>query len=483
MSKRILCFLIILTIIFCIPFAVSATENEVETNTDEVITAPRIYVTTQDGNGVNLQKKDDYVSASIKIVDTDGTVIEDDVQFKVRGNSTAAERITKKAFTFKFDSKTDVLNMGKAKKWALLANTFDPTLMRNYLAFDLAQTMGLEYTSQQRFVELWLDNSFRGCYVLTEPIEEGSTRVDIDIDSNDGKKDFLIEKEFNRYEEDVTYFRTDDIRFAVKEPEEPDEQQLKYIKDTMDDIMNTIKSGDKNAISSKIDIPSFTRYYLLNEFFNTIDFDYSSVFYYYKDGVLYCGPAWDYDLSSGNANPKATETTAKASSTEGLYAAECHLFKYLCTYDWFDNEVRKTSEEYSEYFESITSENGVIDTLLDTYGDVFARNYTDTGFLPKDVWVFEQAIPKTTYEENVEFLRTWLNDRINWVCSYYADKFILGDADGDSVVSIMDATEIQMVLAQLKPEFENIRFVDFDGDSQVSVMDSTAIQLKLALVE
>lgn len=56
----------------------------------------------------------------------------------------------------------------------------------------------------------------------------------------------------------------------------------------------------------------------------------------------------------------------------------------------------------------------------------------------------------------------------------------IGDVDNDGVVSIMDATEIQMVIAQKKPMFDDITIADVDGDGEVSIMDATAIQRIIA---
>lgn len=455
-----------------------------EADVSEAYVMPRVEITTAQGNGPELKKSDGYVSASVVITDTDGTELAGDAQLKVRGNSTALDSITKKAFTVKFDKKTDVLGMGKAKKWSLLANAFDPTMMRNYIALDFARTMGLEFTSSQQYVELWLDNSYRGCYVLTEPVEAGSTRVDIDIESNDGMKDFLIEKEFNRYEEDVTYFVTQGIRFAVSEPEEPDNAQLQYIQTVMDDIMQTIKTGNQQEISAKIDIPSFTRYYLLNEMLKTVDFDYSSVFYYYKDGVLYCGPAWDYDLSSGNANPAYSATAKAAYETDGIFAAGCHLYKDLCSYEWFQKEIRSTYIEYYDYISSIYSKDGVIDTLLASYSDVFDRNFSDTPWAPSTIWVNLQGRPLPTFSENVEFLREWYASRNNWLSDYYGlDKteILMGDADASSLVSVKDATAIQKHIASVAELTAYGRICsEVDKDGVISVKDATLIQKFLA---
>ena len=107
--------------------------------------------------------------------------------------------------------------MGKGKKWVLLANAFDPTLMRNYLAFDTARELGFAYVPGQKITELWIDGAFRGCYTLMTPVQEGKDRVDINIENG---KDFMVELESLTEEDDATYFKTEGWRYAVKEPEE-----------------------------------------------------------------------------------------------------------------------------------------------------------------------------------------------------------------------------------------------------------------------
>ena len=445
---------------------------------------PRVVITTADGNGTSLEKADGYVSASVSITDVDGSELSGSVQFKVRGNSTALTFVTKKAFTFKFDKKQDVLGMGKAKKWALLANAFDPTLMRNYIAFDFAQTMGLPYTSQQRIVELWLDGSYRGCYTLMEPVQAGRDRVDIDVDRNDGLGDFMIERENSRTEEGVTYFSVDGLRFAVKEPEEPTADQLNYIRSTVNSVMTTVKTGTREQIEAVVDVPSFVRFYLLNELYKTVDFDFSSVFFYCKDGVLYAGPAWDYDLAAGNVNASYSSTSASAYETSGLFAAERHFYRYLCSYDWFNAEIRSTLREYYDYISYITCDGGLMDSLLSEYGDVFARNYSDAGWSPSKWWVNVQMRPLYGFDANVGYLRGWLSDRAQWLAEYYDifdGSYRLGDADGDGTVTILDATKIQRILAGFSPaEAEAVSLRGNVSGEELDILDATIIQRWLA---
>ena len=441
---------------------------------------PQIRVITEDGNGTKLQKADGYVNAEISITDTDGSVLSDSVSFKVRGNTTSMTTIAKKAYTFKFSKKKYVLGMGSGKKWALIASAFDPTLLRNYIAFDIAYELGLDYTSNQKYVEVWVDNSFRGCYILYEPVQEGKDRVDIDIESNGGKKDFLIEYEAQREEEDVTYFTVNGLRFISSEPEEPDDAQLAYITDTMSDIIDTLKNGTEKEIREKLDVESFVKFYLLNEFVKTYDFDMSSVFFYYKDGKLYAGPAWDYDLSAGNVNVEKYPyyyRIKNASTTDGLLAYDKNIYKFITDKQWFNDETARVYNEHFDFFKDIYADGGLMDTLRSEYGDAFERNYSTGVWKVSQAWINIQKMPLPTYEDNFNFLKNWYKERNEWLSEYFGVPYILlGDADGNGYVDIVDATSINRAVLLVAGAVINETASDVDEDGEVTILDATFIQ-------
>lgn len=477
----------LLTVLLCLVIALScilsvSAESTYASNDYEMLNVPQIRVVTENSNGTKLEKSDGYVNAEIQINGVDGSVIEDAVQFKVRGNTTAMVGITKKAFTFKFDEKKNVLNLGEGKKWALLANTFDPTLLRNLVVNNIAHELDLPYTSNQQVVELWVDNSYRGCYTLYEPVEKGKDRVDIDIDSNNGMKDFLIEYEAERFEEDVTYFTVEDLRFISSEPEEPTDEQLNYITQTMDDIVQTLKTGTREEIEQVIDVDSFAKYYLLNEYVKDLDFDMSSVFFFYKDSKLYAGPAWDYDLTAGNIGyVYATSRNGKAAVPTGEHATDKNIYKYICDKDWFMQEAKILYQKNFELFSTIHTDGGMIDTLYQEYSEIFARNYAPGCWPVSWRWTNLQKEPFATYEENLDFLKNWYKERHEWVNGYF-DVYtnILGDSDCDQYISIFDATSIQRHLASLPVDAFSNEAADVDMDSSISVMDATIIQKHLA---
>ncbi|MBE6541958.1 MAG: hypothetical protein E7672_05880, partial [Ruminococcaceae bacterium] len=91
--------------------------------------------------------REDYISAQISI-DTSGvsgwflpegfsSLDKTEVQIKGRGNSTWGW--PKKPYKLKFETKTSVLGMEEAKKWILLSNYADYSLIRNYVAMEASK--------------------------------------------------------------------------------------------------------------------------------------------------------------------------------------------------------------------------------------------------------------------------------------------------------------------------------------------------------
>ncbi len=399
---------------------------------------PQIYIATDNKNGngksygTSLTKSIGYVSAQLTCVGTDGKIMASDFswdsQIKVRGNSTATP--AKKPYNMKFNKKVDLFGFGKAKKWVLLADYFDPTLMRNKICLDLAKNLGLEATTDNQRVEVWVDGSYRGMYLLTEKIEDDKNRVDIDTDNGD----FLLEIEAeSRKEAGNVYIKASSGRFfRLREPE--DEAQVDTIKSKIDEFENVLKTGTWEQISNYINLESFVSYYILNEFMKTIDFSGLSVFFYYKDGKFYGGPAWDFDRSSGNGSSGYGSIRL---DSEGLYASTCHYYSYLFKFPEFRLAVlRKLLEVYSDNsFKAIYSDDvGIIDTEAKFYSDAIKREET--------VWAITLSRgmrqQEETYEGNVDFLKTWLASRDIWMENYFFERKY-DESDGKYYYSYLNA--------------------------------------------
>ena len=457
-KKLIASLLSVILLLSAFPLTTFAEELPQEQQQQEQQTAqtpqvPQIHIETENGNGTALEKADGYVQAKISITDPDGSVLEDNVSFKVRGNTTALYWVKKKAYTFKFAKKKELYGMGKGKKWVLLANAFDPTLMRNYLAFDTARELGFAYVPGQKITELWIDGAFRGCYTLMTPVQEGKDRVDINIENG---KDFMVELESMTEEEGVTYFKAEGWRYAVKEPEEPDEEEAAYIQNTFTSIAKTLKNGTEQEIRDVIDVESFAKFYVLNEYMKTFDFSMSSVFFYYKDGKLYAGPPWDYDISAGNANKDISSRGKGTYEAEQLFCSDKNLYGV---------------------------DGGYTDTFRAAYADVIERNFKDAGWDIGKWWINHQRKPENNYEDNYQFFKSWCQRRSDWLDNYYALKtyFRKGDADGNGVIDINDATVIQQIIAEVPITLDELAPLRAQVTGKTLCIDDvTALQCSVA---
>ncbi len=378
--------------------------------------------------------KENYSEGTVRVEWEGGDFAEQDMEIKVRGNSSA--EVAKKSYTVKFKEKTDFLNMGQSKKWALVASPFDKSLMRVGLAFEYAEALGIDYTSQYRYCKLWLNGEYRGIYIAMETIGEGADRVDISLKNGDA----IFECDLNRTEEGVTYITAEPgMRLQINEPEKPTGFQVGGYESFLYNVYTSVKTRDYTVYQEVIDVDSFVDFFIFHELIKDIDFGEFSTRYYIKDGKLYAGPPWDVDISMGNVSQFYTETkydryynkpsvgtlpgygTQSGDSTEALWVLN-NYYQFLVQDTYFRDKVRARWQEMKEVTDNLVMDNdlgtNLMDRYLEAYGDDLRSNYSAEGanwpLTVQEGTYADQSIP-LTYEENVEELRTWLEKRIAWL--------------------------------------------------------------------
>lgn len=369
-----------------------------------------------------LEKEDGYVPAEIEFLDENGNseLLDPDAKVKIRGNSTADG--PKKPYGVKLSEKEVLLGDRKAKKWNLLADSYDPTMMRNVLALSMAKELGLTGTPDYERTDLYLNDRYQGLYLLTESMSTAADRLELNPENGD----FLLEME-TREDEDEKLLRTDEedhyfetglgIRFRVRSPEgdeEGAEDLFPEIERTMEELEALLQNGSYEEIGERIDLTSFTSHYLLNEYLWPVDYRDLSVFFYYKNGKFYAGPVWDYDLSAGNISEEFYGSGAD--SSVGAIAADCHYDRLLWQYPAFRKEAMEEFEVQKELFLDTFSEGGFLDREYTAYRDAIERNYRKWDV--SEAYSPYERIPDDTYEENLLYLRDWLSHRYEWMEEY-----------------------------------------------------------------
>jgi hypothetical protein len=124
---------------------------------------------------------------------------------------------------------------------------------------------------------------------------------------------------------------------------------MSHIETYLKNVETSLKTYKMSEYSKYIDVDSFVNYYIVSEIFKAVDFNYSSTRFYVKDGRMYAGPLWDYDLSSGNASPVFYSGYYNGGvSYKDLYCTQMKWFGYLIKSDEFVTKVNsRLSKMYS----------------------------------------------------------------------------------------------------------------------------------------
>ncbi|MDE6084816.1 MAG: CotH kinase family protein, partial [Muribaculaceae bacterium] len=256
----------------------------------------------------------DNIVSNIIIIDNNTINIAKDGTIRERGNGSRA--FPKKPWRIKFDKKQNVLDApAKVKKWTLINNYGDKTLMRNLVAFEIARRVGMKWVPWSRPVDVILNGEYKGCYQLTDQVEVNPGRLEItEMEATDITGDaltggYLFEIDAYASQEPAGSWFTSTIKQIPVTIKSPDDggtaQQLNYIKKYFNNLESKLYSvnftnpgTDYRDIS---DVNSFVQHFIVNELAGNTDTYWST--YMYKDRldpIIYTGPVWDFDLGFDN---------------------------------------------------------------------------------------------------------------------------------------------------------------------------------------
>ncbi len=250
---------------------------------------PTVVIHTKDN--IEPYDKVNEIDCFISIISDNGqTLLADSAQIRLRGN--ASMNFPKKPYRIKFAHKHKVLGApASAKKWTLINNYGDKTLMRNQLAFELSRRFGMPYTPFCAYVDVIVNGDYKGCYQLCDQIEVKKGRVDIE------EGGYLIEADAYAGSEASMFWSAKGTPVTIKYPKEDSItwEQSEYIRQHYDKMESNWKTY--------LDLNTFLRHFLVGEFSGNTDTYWSTYFYKHRaNDTLYVGPCWDFDLAFENDN-------------------------------------------------------------------------------------------------------------------------------------------------------------------------------------
>ena len=262
-----------------------------------------------------MQSKDDKVNSTVHIISDGGTSLlsKKDTECKGRGN--ASWNFPKKPMRLKFEKKQNALPdaPAKCKKWTLINNYGDKSLMRNKIAFHMSRGIGLSYTPYCQFVDLIFNGEYQGCYQLCDQVEVNPGRVEItemtpdDIEGEALTGGYFIEIDAYANQEASWFESLRGIPVTIKSPDDDEitPEQSAYIKDYFNKFETAVFTygftSETTGYRKYLNLDSFLQYFIVGELDGNTDY-FWSIYMSKERGEekFVVGPVWDVDLGFDN---------------------------------------------------------------------------------------------------------------------------------------------------------------------------------------
>ncbi|MCR5526976.1 MAG: CotH kinase family protein [Lachnospiraceae bacterium] len=393
---------------------------------DMEIQGTRVYVMKSENPAINLQissnapslndieaseDHDLYTSGIMELQTVSGDRVQQRMKMRGRGNITWLA--DKKSYQITLDKRENLLGMGSAKKWALVANSGDYSLLRNEVFLSLAADMGLPYPAKIQEVDLFINGEYHGEYSLCTKVEVGENRVN--IEKNDYLYCLLDAKENNTQivYDDPSLTGDGDYKHMFAELRDCDdinviEKSMKYVQNVINEFY------DPTSDLADVDLISLAKYYWLQEFSKTTDPTVRSVYLYWNSGEqkMYTGPAWDYDRTAGIIEMPFLEEDYIWPS--GWTARKRDYYNRLFENPVFTDAVKDVYENYGvkEAFRKAADE---VDERIERNDAAARMNFVRWSIPEEQSNKVLQTYQDNSYDSQVRWLSEWLTMRADWI--------------------------------------------------------------------
>lgn len=336
------------------------------------------------------------------------------------------------------DQSIEWLGLPDEADWVFYAPYTDKTLMRNALVYQLSREMG-RYAPNTRFVEMYLKHGtgemssrdYLGVYVVTEKIKRDRNRVDIDplepheIEGEDVTGGYIFKKDrLDPGDRGFNLRRAGTMAYVEPKEREIPEEQSFYLRSYLAQFENVLYGANfrhkEDGYAAYIDPMTFIDQHILVESCKNID-GYRLSSFYHKDrnGKLKMGPAWDYNLSLGNAN------YLEGWRTNGWYYPQVNSQQY----PWFDRLFQDPDFEqqyidrWAELRETVYNTDKVlaqIDEMVEELDEAQRRNFSKWRVLGTYVW--PNWFVGRTYLSEIGFMKQWIEGRWAWMDSQFVRR-------------------------------------------------------------
>lgn len=382
---------------------------------------------------------------------------------RLRGNVT--QQMPKKPFAVKLDKKHGIFmndadtenDLPAHKRWVLLSNWKDRTLMRNEVAFGIADVFqqtfpndGLAWNPSGQFVELVYNGVHVGNYYLCEHIKIDGNRLDIadPFDEKDGYSGtpedygYLLEAD-DGYDETWKFTTANYIPFLFKD--DGNDEMLSYVAGLVRGVEDKLYAGNYSAAYEQLDITSLVDYWLIQEVMMNSEMKHpKSVYMYLNKGKLYAGPIWDFDW---NTLPVSTSYSEEGYSYTNSMLAKAKAYHKRSGYP---TEPKDDSDQNYVWYPMLVKDASFKALAAERWGQVKSALLSYVETIPAKAAAMKTSEALNNAMWPVDAKSGWLGDRY----SYFG---IGGGYCGDEGYSYEKAVET--MVTTLKTRINGMNYV------------------------
>lgn len=400
------------------------------------------------------------------------------INIEIRGSSTQERPKKQYGFTTLMSdnitkNNVSLLGLPKENDWILNAMVFDPSLMRDYICYNLSRQLG-EYASRTIYCELMINGDYRGLYLLQEKIKADDNRVNITkITRQDNTLPsitggYIIKADKTTGGDPVAWTMKDwygtGVAFIHEFPDPQDITALQsdYIYNRFLYLQTAAFTGNTSApdgFQYVIDVPSFINYMLISEISSNCDaYQFSTYFHKDRNGKLRAGPVWDNDLTFGNDlffwgfdRSKSNIWQFSNGDNEGA-----RFWR-----DLFNNDEFKCA--LARRWNYLIQPGQPLNPLsLETFIDQTASYIAEAAARDNSVWGNTGNL-----QQRVQQIKTFIGERIPWI----TNNLLITSSCGDANIPPLVITRIMYhpLVSSTYPDNDDMEYIEITNNGSEPV--------------
>lgn len=433
------------------------------------------------------------------------------ISMKGRGNSTWG--LDKKPYNITFFKKSDynkkksvtLIGDTSAKKWSVVANHFDATLMRNKIAMDLANELGIGLAA--RYVDIWMNGEYLGNYLMTPKNDyataDGGYALENDNYLDDEDPQFRLPGMYEIGEKirDDGYYNLMTVKDIGDDATDAGVDAA-YIEEHFLKAWDALEDYDSEEYQKYFDLDTWAKMFLMYEVSKTYDCFAGSLLMH-RDGLteddkLIAGPAWDYDVSFGRtlhkflvAIAENVQVTAEGwfNDSIGMVAVDrpISLLQELGRHESFMQAVANVYNENKAVFEAlpekVENEKAVLEASALMNNEKWGTHHLNAEYViaPNTMHIIGTGKYALNYKVTVNWdayvanLKEYCTKRVMWLSDHLfvekpAGRIVKKHHEDGSVIlqAVLTAGTNRSTYQWQKSEDEGSTWVDIEGAAQAS---------------